>query len=71
MQIENSNTQITSENMPVLNNVLSAGFLFKIGDFNLVLDEENGDLKISVNNQRSRLMIKPNSDNSCTLLACL
>jgi len=52
------------------NNVLAAGYSFKLGDFQLVLDEDTGELKVIVHKNKLRLTIKPNSDNSCTLVAC-
>jgi hypothetical protein len=52
------------------NNVLAAGYSFKIGDFQIYLDEDSKELKVIVHNNKLRMMIKPNSDNSCTVVAC-
>lgn len=52
------------------NNVLAAGYSFKLGDFQIWLDEESGELKVIVHPIQYRMTIKPNSDNSCTLVAC-
>lgn len=52
------------------NNVLAAGYSWKLGDFQLWLDEDTGELKVIVHHNKYRMTIKPNSDNSCTLVAC-
>ena len=52
------------------NNVLAAGYSWKLGDFQLLLDEDTGELKVIVHQTKYRMIIKPNSDNSCTLVAC-
>ena len=52
------------------NNVLAAGYSWKLGDFQLRLDEDTGELKVIVHQTKYRMIIKPNSDNSCTLVAC-
>ncbi len=52
------------------NNVLAAGYSFKLGDFQLWLDEDSGELKVIVHQTKYRMTIKPNSNNSCTLVAC-
>lgn len=41
----------------------------KLGAFQLIHYGSNGELKIIVHNASLRLMIKPNTDNSCTLVA--
>lgn len=51
------------------NNVLAAGYSFKIGDFQIYLDEDSKELKVIVHKNKLRMAIKPNSDNSCTVLA--
>lgn len=50
--------------------VLAAGYSYKIGKFQVILDEDSGELKIIVNTNKDRLMIKPHTDNSCSLVAC-
>ena len=52
------------------NNVLAAGYSFMIGDFQIYLDEESKELKVIVHKNNLRMIIKPNSDNSCTVVAC-
>lgn len=52
------------------NNVLAAGYSWKLGDFQLWLDEDTGELKVIVHQNKYRMTIKPNTDNSCTLVAC-
>lgn len=52
------------------NNVLAAGYSFQIGDFQIYLDEDSKELKIIVHRSKLRMSIKPNSDNSCTVVAC-
>jgi hypothetical protein len=52
------------------NNVLAAGYSWKLGDFHLWLDEDTGEMKVIVYQNKYRITIKPNSDNSCTLVAC-
>ena len=52
------------------NNVLAAGYFFQIGDFQIYLDEDNKELKVIVHKTRLRMTIKPNTDNSCTIVAC-
>lgn len=52
------------------NNVLAAGYSFQIGDFQIYLDEDSKELKVIVHKHKLRMMIKPNSDNSCTVVAC-
>jgi len=52
------------------NNVLAAGYSFQIGDFQIYLDENSRELKVIVHKNKLRMTIKPNSDNSCTVVAC-
>jgi len=52
------------------NNVLAAGYSFQIGDFQICLDEDSNELKVIVLKNNLRMSIKPNSDNSCTVVAC-
>ncbi len=52
------------------NTVLSAGYSYKIGKFQIILDEDTEELKIIVHTNKDRMTIKPNTDNSCTLIAC-
>jgi hypothetical protein len=42
----------------------------RIGNFQLILNEDNGELKVIVLTNKDRMVIKPNTDNSCTLVAC-
>ena len=52
------------------NTLLSAGYSYKLGKFQLILDEDTGELKVIVCTNKDRMIIKPNTDNSCTLVAC-
>ena len=52
------------------NKVLAAGYSFQIGDFQIYLDEVSKELKVIVHKNNLRMTIKPNSDNSCTVVAC-
>lgn len=51
------------------NNVLAAGYSFKIGDFQIYLNEDTKELKVIVHAHKVRMYIKPNADNSCTIVA--
>ena len=51
------------------NNVLAAGYSFQIGDFQIYLDEDSKELKVIVHKNKLRMSIKPNSDNSCTVVS--
>ena len=61
---------LKNENPTDANNVLAAGYSWKLGDFQIWLDEDTSELKVSVHQNKYRMTIKPNSDNSCTLVAC-
>ena len=61
---------LKNENPTDANNVLAAGYSWKLGDFQIWLDEDTGELKVIVHQNKYRMTIKPNSDNSCTLVAC-
>ena len=52
------------------NTLLSAGYSYKLGKFQVILDEDTQELKVIVCTNKDRMMIKPNTDNSCTLVAC-
>ena len=61
---------LKNENPTDANNVLAAGYSWKLGDFQIWLDEDTGELKVIVHQNKYRMTIKPNSDNSCTIVAC-
>ena len=61
---------LKNENPTDANNVLAAGYSWKLGDFQIWLDEDTGELKVIVHQNKYRMTIKPNTDNSCTLVAC-
>ena len=61
---------LKNENPTDANNVLAAGYSWKLGDFQIWLDEDTGELKVIVHQNKYRMAIKPNSDNSCTIVAC-
>ena len=50
--------------------MLAADYSWKLGDFQIWLDEDTGELKVIVHQNKYRMTIKPNSDNSCTIVAC-
>lgn len=50
--------------------LLAAGYSYKTAEFQLMPNEETNELRIIARNSKKRLYIKPNSDNSCTLVAC-
>lgn len=50
-------------------NKLKAGYSYKIGGFQIILDEDTKELKVIVHENKNRMFIKPNTDNSCTLVA--
>ena len=54
----------------IANTVLSAGYSYIIGKFQVILNEDTQELKVIVCTNKDRLMIKPNTDNSCTIVAC-
>ena len=61
---------LKNENPTDANNTLAAGYSWKLGDFQIWLDEDTGELKVIVHQNKYRMTIKPNSDNSCTIVAC-
>ncbi len=61
---------LKNENPTDANNVLAADYSWKLGDFQIWLDEDTGELKVIVHQNKYRMAIKPNSDNSCTIAAC-
>lgn len=63
MSNEEQNSNIAKPGIP-------AGYSFKIGKFQVILDEDTQELKVIVCTNKDRMMIKPNTDNSCTLVAC-
>ena len=50
--------------------VLSAGNSYKLGKFQLILDEDTGNLKVYVHTNRDHMKITPKSDNSIVIHAC-
>ena len=52
------------------NTLLLANYSYKIGKFQVILDEDTQELKVIVCTNKDRMMIKPNTDNSCTIVAC-
>lgn len=64
------NDNLKNETPTDANNVLAAGYSFQIGDFQIYLDEDSKELKVIVHKNKLRMSIKPNSDNSCTVVAC-
>lgn len=50
--------------------VLAAGISYTIGKFQVLLNEETGDLRVIVHTNSDRIKIQPKSDNSIILHAC-
>lgn len=52
------------------NTLLSAGYSYSLGKFQLYLDEKTAELKVIVHTNKEHLQIKPSSGNSVILIAC-
>ena len=52
------------------NNVLVAGFLYMIGDFTILFDEDSHELKINTSHASKHLKVRPKADNSIDVSAC-
>lgn len=52
------------------NNVLAAGFLYMIGDFTILFDEDSHELKINTSHASKHLKVRPKADNSIEVAAC-
>jgi hypothetical protein len=52
------------------NNVLAAGFLYTIGDFTILFDEDSHELKINTSHASKHLKVRPKADNSIEVAAC-
>ena len=52
------------------NTMLAAGISYTIGKFQMLLNEETGDLRVIVHTNSDSLKIQPKSDNSIVLHAC-
>ena len=52
------------------NNVLAAGFLYMIGDFTILYDEDSRELKINTSHACKHLKVRPKADNSIEVAAC-
>ena len=50
--------------------VLSAGNSYKLGKFQMILDEDSGNLKVYVHTNSYHMQITPKSDNSVLIHAC-
>ena len=50
--------------------VLSAGNSYKLGKFQIILDEDTGNLKVYVHTNSDHMQITPKSDNSVVIHAC-
>jgi len=50
--------------------LLSAGNSYTIGKFKILLNEETGDLKVTVHTVVDSLKVQPKSDNCIILHAC-
>lgn len=49
---------------------LSAGIMYKVGEFSVILDEDTNDLKIITTHPSKHLAIRPKADNSVEITAC-
>jgi hypothetical protein len=52
------------------NNVLAAGFLYTIGDFTILFDEDSHELKINTSHASKHLKVRPKADNSIEVASC-
>ena len=52
------------------NNVLVDGFLYMIGDFTILYDEDSHELKINTSHASKHLKVRPKADNSIEVAAC-
>lgn len=50
--------------------LLAAGISYTIGKFQVLLNEETGDLRVIVHTNSDSIKIQPKSDNSIILHAC-
>lgn len=48
---------------------LESETIYTIGKFNIILNEDTGDLKVSVNDSTKSLQVQPKSDNSIIIHA--
>lgn len=48
---------------------LESDYMYRIGDFQILLSENEDELKVFVNAKNKYMLINPNSDNSSTILA--
>jgi hypothetical protein len=51
------------------NNVLAEGFLYMIGDFTILFDEDSHELKINTSHASKHLKVRPKADNSIEVSA--
>lgn len=64
------NTLQTAESAITTDTVLVAGVSYTLGNFQVLLNEITGDLRVIAHTSRNSLKIKPKSDNSIILHAC-
>lgn len=50
--------------------MLSAGMMYKLGDFSVMLDEDTNELKITTLHPSKHLQIRPKTDNSIVVKSC-
>lgn len=70
MKKTEKNNSVQYQNDTFDNNVLANGFLYKIGDFTIIYDEESNELKINTSHASKHLKVRPKADNSIEVAAC-
>lgn len=65
-----NNNSVQDQNATCDNNMLAAGFLYTIGDFTILFDEDSHELKINTSHASKHLKVRPKADNSIEVSAC-
>ena len=60
----------TDKHAIAVDTLLAAGISYTIGKFQVLLNEETGDLRVIVHTNSDSMKIQPKSDNSIILHAC-
>ena len=65
-------TKLKNTDKPAIavDTLLAAGISYTIGKFQVILNEETGDLRVIVHTNSDSMKIQPKSDNSIILHAC-
>jgi len=48
---------------------LKTGRSYSLGNFHIIHNADSGDIRVLIHENKYKLAIKPNTDNSCTLVA--